>query len=290
MLEWYNQDPGLGHEVKPLAAETTMQAQMFFADHLPEGVPPAYWLRVRTTYTAPKTCTLRLGYCVAGKGKLYVDGKEVIDLVTSQPPKTVQTPMFNEGTMEVIHEMAVEEGKKYELTGFIINDKVSASGAVLVAGGVRFGCCEKIDPEVAIAEAVKLASQVDIPILIAGLNSDYETEAADRSDLSFPPYVDELIENVVKANPNTVSLHQIPTRRTTRLTRSKGCGDPSRSSYRNALDRTLQHPLACLVRRSRDWQCDCGCALWKGQPKWAALHDIPKASGRYTHVSHLWES
>jgi beta-glucosidase len=46
---------------------------------------------------------------------------------------------------------------------------------------------------------------VDVPIVIAGLNADYESEAVDRKDLELPPGINELIEKVLEANPNTVS-------------------------------------------------------------------------------------
>ncbi|KAI8664999.1 Fn3-like domain-containing protein [Fusarium sp. Ph1] len=56
--------------------------------------------------------------------------------------------------------------------------------------------------------AVELARQVDVPIVIAGLNADYESEAVDRKDLRLPPGVDELIERVAKVNPRTIIVNQ----------------------------------------------------------------------------------
>ncbi|KAL6353964.1 hypothetical protein LRP88_12959 [Fusarium phalaenopsidis] len=60
----------------------------------------------------------------------------------------------------------------------------------------------------ALAQAVELARQVDVPIVIAGLNADYESEAVDRKDLRLPPGVDELIERVAKVNPRTIIVNQ----------------------------------------------------------------------------------
>jgi beta-glucosidase len=68
-------------------------------------------------------------------------------------------------------------------------------------GGVRLGCCEKIDPAAAVDEAIELAKSVDVPIIIAGLNADYETEAVDRHDLELPPGINDLIWRVTQANP-----------------------------------------------------------------------------------------
>ena len=204
-LEWYGEDPEAGPKVKPHCTMTTTQAQMFFADNLPAGLPQRYWLRVSTTYTAPKTTTIQIGLCVLGKGRLYIDGVEVVDLWTSQPVKTLQTPMFNLSSMEVVAELEAEVGKTYNISVLLhIHGSVAGVGA-LNAGGLRIGCCEKIDPAAALADAVELAKKVDVPIIVAGLSGDYENEGVDRKDLELPPGVNELIAKVVGTNPRTVS-------------------------------------------------------------------------------------
>lgn len=206
VVEWFKEDPLQHPNTERVASVTTKQAQMYFADSLPTSVPPLYWLKAITKYTAPKTCTVRLGLCILGKGRLYVDGQEKIDLYTSQPPKTMQTPMFNQASMEVTAEMEIEQGKEYEIMVWLESKPATAGVGALPMGGLRIGCCEKMDPANALREAVELAKSVDIPVVIAGLNSDFESEAMDRESLALPPGVDELIECVLKANPNTVSL------------------------------------------------------------------------------------
>ncbi|KAH6879844.1 glycoside hydrolase superfamily [Thelonectria olida] len=208
MLHWYGEDPDANPKAKPLHSTITTQAQMYFADSLPPSVPGAYWLRVNTTYTAPKTTTMQLGLSVLGKGRLYIDGKQVVDLWTSQPKKTLQTPMFNQASMEVTAELEAEAGKTYDISILLRNDAVFADVGAQSAGGLRVGCCEKIDPAVALAEAVELARHVDVPIVIAGLNADYESEASDRKDLELPPGVNELIEKVMEANTRTIIVNQ----------------------------------------------------------------------------------
>lgn len=181
---------------------------MFFSGSLPKCVAGGkYWLRVSTTYTASVTTTLQLGLCVLGRGRAYVDQQEVIDLFSSKPPKTMQTPMFNQASMEVTADVRVEEGKKYLFTFILNNDGIVARAGAASAGGLRIGCCEKIDNAVALKEAIQLAASVDVPILIAGLNSDYESEAIDRKNLDLPPQINGLIEGVLRANPNTVRRH-----------------------------------------------------------------------------------
>ncbi len=53
-------------------------------------------------------------------------------------------------------------------------------------------------------EAVKLASEYDQVIIVAGLNHNYDVEGQDRSDMKLPYEQDELIEQVLEVNPDTV--------------------------------------------------------------------------------------
>jgi beta-glucosidase len=55
-----------------------------------------------------------------------------------------------------------------------------------------------------IAEAVKLASSVDVAIIFAGNTRNVETEGRDRETLSLPFGQDHLIKAVSDANPNTI--------------------------------------------------------------------------------------
>lgn len=53
-------------------------------------------------------------------------------------------------------------------------------------------------------EAVALAKEYDDVILIGGLNHDYDVEGFDRADMTLPYGQDQLIEEVLAANPNTI--------------------------------------------------------------------------------------
>ena len=64
----------------------------------------------------------------------------------------------------------------------------------------------KIDRAQLRQEAVKLAAQYDQVILIGGLNHEYDREGNDRADMKLPYEQDELIKEVLKANPQTVII------------------------------------------------------------------------------------
>ncbi|KAG6885605.1 hypothetical protein C0993_012352 [Termitomyces sp. T159_Od127] len=59
-----------------------------------------------------------------------------------------------------------------------------------------------------LSEAVKLAKEADAAILVIGLNHDWESEGFDRADMELPGLTNELVSQVLRANPNTVVVNQ----------------------------------------------------------------------------------
>ncbi|KAJ5425420.1 hypothetical protein N7465_000490 [Penicillium sp. CMV-2018d] len=166
IVEWYITDPIETPSVEPVASTTTTEASIYFADNLPENDPAKYWLLARTNYTAVKTCTLELALCVLGKGEIFVEREEMVDLYTTQLPKT--------------HPVSARQAwrpPEYTLTIYLQNTGFVAGAGALNCGGLWIGAVEKIDLATARLEAVQLARNADVPIVIAGLNGDYEAEA-----------------------------------------------------------------------------------------------------------------
>ncbi|PNS17742.1 Beta-glucosidase 1 [Sphaceloma murrayae] len=208
LLEWFTSDPSVDSSATAIASTTTKETHMFLADSLPPNLPPQWYLRVRSILTAEKTTTFRLGLCVIGKGKLSFAGKQVIDLWTSQPEKTGDTPMFNAASSEVRADVEIKEGEKYDLEVIVVNEGIEKAVGAMPTGGVRIGGYEVIDEDKALDDAVALASKIEIPIILTGLSSDWEYEGSDRTGLGLPGRTDELIARVAKANPNTVVVTQ----------------------------------------------------------------------------------
>ncbi|KAF4555315.1 Glycosyl hydrolase family 3 C-terminal domain-containing protein 7 [Elsinoe fawcettii] len=208
ILEWFSTDPTSSPDAKPIATVTTQETYMFLADSLPANLPPQWFLRVRTLFTAPRSTPFRIGLCVIGKGKLSFAGKEVINLWTSHPEKTGDTPMFNAASSEVTADVQLEEGKGYEIEVLVVNDGIEKAVGAMPTAGVRIGGYEIVDEEKALDDAVKLAKEVEIPVVLTGLTKDWEYEGSDRTDLGLPGRTDELIRRVTEANPNTVVVTQ----------------------------------------------------------------------------------
>lgn len=205
LLEWFALNPQDEPSTKALATITTVETYMNLSDSVPSGLPDKWTMKVSTIYTAPKTMTFRLGLCVAGKARMLIDGKEVIDLWTSQPEKTADTPMFNSASMERFADIDVREGQELDIVVYLTNEQIGVTVGAIPSGGVRIGGFEVIYEDKAIEDAVSLAKEVDVPVVITGLSSDWEYEGSDRVTLGLPGRIDELVTKVVEANPNAVS-------------------------------------------------------------------------------------
>lgn len=109
-VEYFMQEPDSIRSRKLLATTTTTQAQVYFAGNLPDGVTEGYWVRVSTIYTAEPTCRVQLSLCVIGKGRLYVDGVEKIDLFTKPAGKVSSNPYVRPGQYGSYHPDRCKEG------------------------------------------------------------------------------------------------------------------------------------------------------------------------------------
>jgi beta-glucosidase len=175
-----------------------------------ENVPEVYFARVRSTFVASRTCDYRFALSARGRAWLKIDGDLAISLWEDHPPKTDDTACFNTLSAERHAVVHVEEGRSYELEILLINIPPQGPPG---AGGVRLGGKEVRDDDEAIEAAVQLAKEVDIPIIVTGMKSDFEYEASDRKHLLLPKRENELIQRVCEANPNTVSTESHTSRR-----------------------------------------------------------------------------
>jgi beta-glucosidase len=59
-------------------------------------------------------------------------------------------------------------------------------------------------PDDPVGDALRAASQADLVLLFAGTSAEWESEGFDRPDMDLPKGQNDLIEQVLKVNPNTV--------------------------------------------------------------------------------------
>lgn len=205
LVQFYGENPHEKPKTACLYSTVSPKSSMPFNDSIPLALPNMLFVSAKTIYSPPASGKYRFGLSISGKAKLFVNGKESIDLWSDLPKKAAATPMLNSFSMERFVDLGLIQGEPIELEIVLTNEAIDSFvvGAA-PAPGLRLGAYQLLDQDQTIADAVALAKRVDVPIVLAGLHSDHEFENFDRRHLRLPGRQDELIEKVLDANPRTV--------------------------------------------------------------------------------------
>ncbi|CDK25429.1 unnamed protein product [Kuraishia capsulata CBS 1993] len=136
---------------------------------------------------------------VSGQAKIFIDDEPV--LINDLEHKT--SSAFGLDAPEVFKDVYFESGKTYTFE-LDFESTPGKSSFITGYGSVTCGMTKTHDAEKCIAEAAALAKDFDQVVLLTGLNKDYEVEGIDRKHMGLPPFQDKLVEEVLKANANTV--------------------------------------------------------------------------------------
>ena len=146
-----------------------------------DGVPADHFSARFTGIVRPeKTAVYKFGVRGDDGFRLFVDGKKIIDLWQDHAP-----------TLKVA-ELPLEAGKEYDI---VLEYYENAGGAQ-----ISFAVYNEV---IDFSDAVKAAKEANIAVVSIGFDSSSEGEGFDRT-FELPPYQEELINAIAKANPNTV--------------------------------------------------------------------------------------
>ncbi|GEQ71689.1 hypothetical protein JCM33374_g5375 [Metschnikowia sp. JCM 33374] len=174
----------------------------------PQIVDNLYYCEITTEITPQESGNYDFSLTVCGTAQLFVDGMLVVDNTVNQKSGTA---FFGAGTAEVIESIFLNAGQTYSVVVQFGSGKTSSlnrESALAFGSAICIGFCKVIDVETEIQKAISLASRVDKVVLTIGLNLEWESEGFDRPDMNLPPFTDELVRAVLKANPNTIIVNQ----------------------------------------------------------------------------------
>nr|AMK37826.1 beta-glucosidase [Inonotus obliquus]AMK37827.1 beta-glucosidase [Inonotus obliquus] len=210
--EWYSNGPdGLTAQGDPVKTEVIDETNAFISIDKPEGVASHFTLHLRgKTRPINVDTKFEFGLTVAGRAKLYVDGKLLIDNWARQRRGEA---FFSSGTVEEKAVFELKAGVPHDVHVHYVNVRGPADGdedEVLMDSnpGIRLGGAPVVDSNDDLALAVNLAKEADVAIVIVGLNSDWESEGYDRTTLALAGRSDELVEKVAAVNKKTVVVTQ----------------------------------------------------------------------------------
>lgn len=147
---------------------------IYFAHSKPAGLGKDFRAIATGTFTPEKSGIYEFGVELIGKAKLYINDTLVVDNWTHQ---TWGSSFANNGSIEELGQIELQKGLTYNFridfeTGPDFGEHYVPYNAPLVeaGGALRFGGELKIDPDVGIVEAVKIAKEADHVVIFAGLN------------------------------------------------------------------------------------------------------------------------
>ncbi|OCL05416.1 glycoside hydrolase family 3 protein [Glonium stellatum] len=183
---------------------------IFLADWThPQVEDDLYYADLEGTLTPEHDGIWDFGLTVRGTAQLFVDGELIVDNLTHQRSGN---SFFGSGTVEERGSINLKAGRRHN---FLVrfgsaptSNYKTPSGVAPLNGGVNFGGFPRIDPEIEIQRAVKLAREVNQVVVCVGLNSEFESEGFDRSDMDLPGHINELILAIASVNANTAVVLQ----------------------------------------------------------------------------------
>jgi beta-glucosidase len=171
------------------------KAEMFYLG-APPGVPEPFSMRATGTFEPPVTGSYVFSLVQAGRARLSVGGRVVIDGVADPLPRD-RNVYFGFGSEERLAEVELEGGRPVDV---LIEYSSEGVNGVYAA---KVGCRAQLSSD-AQARAVAAAADADVVIVVVGTTPEWESEGFDRRTLDLPGKQNELIEQVAAVNANTI--------------------------------------------------------------------------------------
>ncbi len=189
----------LGAEEREAAAFTWLGA---YGPGLPMDRVRA--VEVRTRVRAGEDGTHRIGVSGVGPFRVTVGGEVRLDTRIGLPPGA--DPV--EGMMRPPQESAAVELRAGEEVEVVVHHVPAPAGGVEGTDVESVTCqvdlAREADDDAELEQAVALARDADVAVVVVGTTEEVESEGFDRTSLALPGRQDELVRRVVAANPRTV--------------------------------------------------------------------------------------
>jgi beta-glucosidase len=168
---------------------------------LPEPVDPAKLAGVELTgrLTPELPGTHELGIRGIGQFALTVAGKTIFDDVIMPDSEDLAAAFLAPPERRFPVELPAGEPVDVSLRQEVVLPEGFAVVSLTLGHGEPVASADAL-----LAEAVQVAAEADIAIVVVGTTEEAESEGFDRTSLALPGRQDELVRRVVAANPRTV--------------------------------------------------------------------------------------
>lgn len=193
---------------KKIYETTIKESEILLYDFKSEYVDPAkpiFYADIEGYLIPEEDGQYEFGLQVSGTGLLFIDDVSIIDNKSNQKKGDFS---FGSGTIEEKATISLKGGVLYKVGIEYGSAHTSEIPGAIGCGSLHVGYRKCTDDNEEINRAVQIAQNNEQVILCIGLNGEWESEGYDRKDMSLPPKVNNLVEAVLRANPNTVVVNQ----------------------------------------------------------------------------------
>jgi len=190
-VEYYDKDDVSG---SPRRTDLTQRSALTYFGAAPQGVDPYDFTIVVSGDFVPETDGIHdVSLVITGMGSLRVNGELLVDDPLGTLPRSRE--YFGFGSEEQVHAVPMRRGVpvRYEA-----QMRTRAGFSAL-----RIGVRAPADPN-ELDEAVTIARESDVAIVVVGTNDEWETEGHDRDTIALPGRQDELVSRVAAVNSRTI--------------------------------------------------------------------------------------
>jgi beta-glucosidase len=162
-------------------------------------------LEVRTNIRVPEGGRYEIGTSGLGTFSLSVDGTTVFDRTIELPPgadivEDIMKPPQQTAQVDLPAGRDVPVVLKYRPAA----SEATLGGEAVTMLTVQLNLARVPDEDAEFDQAVALAADSDVAVVVVGTTEEVESEGFDRTSLSLPGRQDELVARVAAANPRTV--------------------------------------------------------------------------------------
>ncbi|WP_090934045.1 glycoside hydrolase family 3 protein [Nonomuraea jiangxiensis] len=184
-----------------LAEHPLPTAEARWLGGLPSGVDAGRLAAVRllSAYVAEVSGEHLLSVAGAGAYAVTVNGEAVFDGVIEPPSGDPGLAFLTPPERRVSVPMAA--GQRYEVA---VTHPAGTFGGLAFVSFTLGHAAPAAGAEELLAEAVRVAAECDVAVVVAGTTREVESEGLDRADLALPGRQDELVRAVAATNPRTV--------------------------------------------------------------------------------------
>lgn len=166
-----------------------------------------YCIDMKGYWKCEESGDYNFGLSVIGSAKLYIDSNLILENKTT---KEDVVGIFTQDFHEKHNIIRLEKNKIYQITvefssPKLLDFKLSNDCG---AGTINFGVSRAFNYLDEIKNAQKIAARHNKVILCIGLNKEWESEGFDRKNMELPGHTNELVESILKVNPNCIIINQ----------------------------------------------------------------------------------